>query len=150
MMDDSLSDKNSNIISMRFEYLKMRFKDTSTSTKAQSRLVYFVDIGVLLFLYFGIKTFGVSRIVILIFCLPVFILSLINFVHAEFIYVQRSWLHAIDDEFCKLLEIGKISFKKSKAHFISAHDTYRIIHTLIGVTLLIALVVMFTYGMSII
>ena len=130
---------------LRVEYWTKRLDHTLTHTQTSSRLIYFVDGGVLALLAFMLNNLGTNRPVVLLMAFPMFVLAILNFLHSELIRCQKNWYHNIDKKLLDLLNQAEIEFPEKK---LGTHDIYRIIHIVIAISLLIATIMMYLYGIG--
>ncbi len=144
-------DKNTELelTKLRAEYWTKRLEHTLTHTQTSSRLIYFVDGAVLALLAFILDNLGADRPVVLVMAFPMLILAILNFLHSELIRSQHKWYKYIDKKLLDLLDQAEIKFPVKKGlQPLGTHAIYRTIHIVITISLLIAAILMFLYGIG--
>jgi hypothetical protein len=136
------------LLKLRFEYWKMRYQESSESTRTTTNMIYYIDGAVIALVYFVLEKLGSSEFFILIMSFPVFVLGVISYLHSEFIRIQQGWVGNIDNRMRELLEQPSIRPDKIKYRLSSSHKTYRIIVIIISISLLISSIFMFLYGIN--
>lgn len=82
-------DKDLELLMLRVDFWTKRLDHTLSHTENSSRLIYLVDGAVLALLAVLVDSLGASRQVIFIMSFPMFILSILNFLHAELVRIQH-------------------------------------------------------------
>lgn len=110
---------------LRVEYWSKRLDHTLMHTQSASRLIYLIDGAVLALVYFFIQTLGASRQVFVLASLPMFLLVILNSLHARFIRTQHSWYRGIDEKLRDLLGVNEVQHGNQPRFLRSTHGIYR-------------------------
>ena len=129
---------------LRAEYWSKRLDHTLTHTQASSRLIYLVDGAVLALVYFAIQTFGATRRLVGFASLPVFVLVLLNAMHALLIRTQAWWYHNLDVRLATLLGVQRVE----RATKFGTHEIYQWMHWLIAGALAVMASLMVAYWLG--
>lgn len=129
---------------LRADYWSKRLDHTLTHTQTSSRLIYFVDGAVLALVYFVIQTFGATRPLVGFASLPVFVLFLLNAMHALLIGTQAWWYHNLDAQLATILGVKQLK----RATKFGTHEIYQWMHWLIAGTLAVMTSLMVAYWLG--
>lgn len=136
------------MLDLRVKYWSKRLDHTLTHTQTSSRLIYLVDGAVLALVYFLIQAFSATRQVILFSSLPMFLLVVLNMLHARLIDIQHSWYSGIDAKLRELLVVNPVQHSKERRFLGSTHGIYRSIHLVIATFLFVTTLTMLLYGLG--
>ena len=131
-------------LKLQVEYWMKRLDHTLQHTQTSTRHIYLVDGAVIAFIYFLIRFCGTERSIVLLASIPIFLLSILNFLHARIIRSQQGWYAAICERLMDLLNQTQVE----REFIISTHGTYRYIHIVIAVTLALMGILMLSYGLG--
>lgn len=146
MANEAQAQADPKVLEVQASYWLKRLDHTLTHTQNASRLIYIVDGAVLALMYFAVQTFGASRQVIRLLCLPAALLMLLNLIHARLVIVQRSHYLGINARLRELLGLQEIKHETPRKYLASTHRLYCWMHVLIAVFLAAAAVLMLLYS----
>ena len=137
------------LMKLRSEYWSKRLDHTLTHTQTSSRLIYLIDAAVLALIYFTVQTLGPFRPVVGFASLPVFILVLLNSMHALLITAQKRWYNLIDVRLIDLLRATPAYQQEGSNEtphwWRSTHTIYTTMHVIIALVLTIMGILMVLY-----
>ena len=140
----------SDMLKLSVEYWIKRLDHTLEHTQSSSKLIYILDGAVIALAYFIVKElayiFG-NKNAVLIASFPMFVLTILNLMHAHLLEIQRLWYQKIDDKLLNLLSLEPVWKEKGK-YFDSTHKIYRTMHYVVAVALFVMAIFMVLYGCS--
>lgn len=138
-------------LELQVAYWTKRLEQTLQHTQTSTRQIYLVDGAVLAFLYFLVRAVGTGRGIILFAAVPVFLLAVINYLHAQLIVRQHSWYNGIDAQLRGLLSQSAVEHKYSAEYPWqpkTSHDAHMWIHRAIMGALIVMVILMVLYGVG--
>lgn len=144
MPADTRSPDPDSLRKLRVEFWTKRLDHTLTHTQRASQLIYIIDGAVLALLAFVVEKLRPSGPEELYVAIPILVLALLSYYHAEIIMRQREWYNAIDQRIRETLDDEPMIEFKSDSVLGGTHHIYSRIHKVIAwVLFFVALTISF-------